>query len=49
MRITIDTRDPRLSPTERIVLGNVANKLKPPPRTPTPAQAQSVDEALGDG
>jgi hypothetical protein len=47
MRITIDTRDPRLSPTERLVLGNLADKIRPAPRVPTQGQIQSVDEALG--
>jgi hypothetical protein len=47
MKILIDTRDPRLSPTERIVLGNVANKLRPAPRPVPPAHRESIDECLG--
>jgi hypothetical protein len=51
MRVTIDTRDPRLSPTQRLTLENLANHLNanPPPRRrePDAATVQAVDEALG--
>jgi hypothetical protein len=47
MRITIDTRDPRLSPTERIVLANLADKMRPARRPVPPAHRESVDECLG--
>jgi hypothetical protein len=48
MRITVDTRDPRLSPTERLTISNLARKLKPAVRVPTPSGcSESVDEALG--
>jgi hypothetical protein len=47
MKILIDTRDPRLSPTERIVLGNLADKLRPAPRPVPQGYRESVDECLG--
>jgi hypothetical protein len=48
MKILIDTRDPRLSPTERICVNNLANKLRPAPRPVPPAHRESVDECLGE-
>jgi hypothetical protein len=48
MKILVDTRDPRLSPTERICLSNLANKLRPAPRPVNQGHVQAVDEALGE-
>jgi hypothetical protein len=49
MRILVDLTSPHLSPTERLVLGNLADRMKPP-RRPAPDQGhvQAVDEALGE-
>jgi hypothetical protein len=48
MRILVDLRDPRLSPTERLTLNNLANKLRPAPRPVPPGHRESVDECLGE-
>jgi hypothetical protein len=48
MRILVDLRDPRLSPTERLVLGNLADKIRPAPRPVPPAHRESIDECLGE-
>jgi hypothetical protein len=47
MRILVDLRDPRLSPTERIVLNNLAAKIRPAPRPVPPGHRESIDECLG--
>jgi hypothetical protein len=49
MRVIVDTTDPRLSPTERQVLRNVAEKLQQPPRQPLPpAYAEEIERVYGD-
>jgi hypothetical protein len=46
MRVSLN--DPRLSPTERQVLRNVAEKLRQPPRQPLPeGYKRALDEAFG--
>jgi hypothetical protein len=49
MKILIDTRDPRLSPTERLAISNLANRLRPADhyRPIPPGHRESVDECLG--
>jgi hypothetical protein len=49
MRINIDTStsDPRWSPTQRMILEQVKDRLQQEPRRPTDAAvAQTLDEAL---
>ena len=51
MRIIVDTRDPRLSPGQRIALQNIATRIAAakPKQRPLPSGVQeSLDEALGD-
>jgi hypothetical protein len=47
MRILVDLNDPRLSPTARLTLSNLANTLRPAPRPASQGHIESVDEALG--
>jgi hypothetical protein len=49
MRLVVDTTDPRWSPTQRLVLEQVKDKLQQEPRKPTDAAiVQALDEALGE-
>lgn len=51
MRIIVDTRDPRLSPGQRIALQNIATRIAAakPKQRPLPSGVQELlDEALGD-
>lgn len=51
MRIIVDTREPRLSPGQRIALQNIATRIAAakPKQRPLPSGVQeSLDEALGD-
>jgi hypothetical protein len=49
MRILVDLNDPRLSPTARLTLSNLANTLRQASRpAPDQGHVQAVDEALGE-
>ena len=47
--LTVSLTDPRLSPTQRLVLEQVRVLQEPPPRQPLPeGHRVALDEALGD-
>jgi hypothetical protein len=47
MKLTVDLASPHLSPTERLVLGNLADRMRPAPRPVPEGHAEALDEALG--
>ena len=50
MRINIDTSDPRWSPTQRMILEQVKDRLQQEPRRPTDAAvAQTLDRTTRKG
>jgi hypothetical protein len=49
MFVYIDTLDPRLSPTEKQVLTNLASRLQAPARAPLSAgELEAIAEAFGE-